>query len=122
MKQLMLICAPVSSRSGYGAHARDIFHSLYDMNKFNIKVVDTVWGDTPRNALNENNEKDGIYTGEFKDNKFHGQGKYQWHDGEIYEGEFANSESNGCGTLTNPKGQKFSCKFKNSVRVSNLCR
>ena len=73
-------------------------------------------------VLNENNEKDGIYTGEFKDNKFHGQGKYQWHDGEIYEGEFANSEPNGCGTLTNPKGQKFSGKFKNSVRVSNLCR
>ena len=28
MKKLMLICAPVSSRSGYGAHARDIVLSL----------------------------------------------------------------------------------------------
>ena len=69
-------------------------------------------------VLNENNEKDGIYTGEFKDNKFHGQGKYQWHDGEIYEGEFANSEPNGNGTLTTPSGQKFSGKFKNSVLIN----
>ena len=69
-------------------------------------------------VLNENTEKDGIYTGEFKDNKFHGQGKYQWHDGEIYEGEFANSEPNGNGTLTTPSGQKFSGKFKNSVLIN----
>ena len=34
MKKLMLICAPVSSRSGYGDHARDLVRSFINLNKF----------------------------------------------------------------------------------------
>ena len=30
MKKLMLICAPVSSRSGYGAHSRDLVTSFIE--------------------------------------------------------------------------------------------
>ena len=51
MNRLMLICAPVTSRSGYGAHSRDLVESLLDMNKFDIKILDVRWGDCPRNAL-----------------------------------------------------------------------
>jgi len=58
MKRLMVICAPVTSRSGYGAHARDLVHSFNDLGEFDIKIVDVKWGECPRNALNENNEKD----------------------------------------------------------------
>ena len=61
----VLFIGPVGTRSGYGAHARDIFHSLYDMNRFSISVVDTVWGDTPRNALDENNSKDKLVIDSF---------------------------------------------------------
>ena len=57
-KQLVLIVGPVGTRSGYGDHARDIFHSFYDMDRYDIKVVDVRWGDTPRNALNIENNKD----------------------------------------------------------------
>jgi len=57
-KQLVLIVGPVGTRSGYGDHARDIFHSIYNMNRYDIKVFDTRWGDTPRNALDPSNEKD----------------------------------------------------------------
>tara|TARA_R100000005_G_C4996185_1_gene203024 strand:+ start:925 stop:2274 length:1350 start_codon:yes stop_codon:yes gene_type:complete len=56
MKKLMLIVAPVSSRSGYGDHARDLVHSFMDSDKFDIKIWDVPWGDCPRNALDENNE------------------------------------------------------------------
>ena len=52
----MLIVAPVSSRSGYGDHARDLVHSFMDSDKFDIKIWDVPWGDCPRNALDENNE------------------------------------------------------------------
>ena len=52
----MLICAPVSSRSGYGAHARDLVTSFIDHEKYNIKIMDVPWGQTPRNALVEENE------------------------------------------------------------------
>ena len=47
----MLICAPVTSRSGYGAHSRDLVESLLEMNKYDIKIMDVRWGDCPRNAL-----------------------------------------------------------------------
>ena len=60
MKDSMLIVAPVGTRSGYGDHARDLFHSFYDLDRWDIKVIDVRWGDTPRNALDENNEKDKL--------------------------------------------------------------
>ena len=54
-KKSMLICAPVSSRSGYGNHARDLIESLMEHGKYDIKIVDVPWGACPRNALNEDN-------------------------------------------------------------------
>ena len=56
MKKLMLICAPVSSRSGYGEHARDLVTSLIEHNKYDIKIQDVRWGECPRNALKDNNK------------------------------------------------------------------
>tara|TARA_R110001599_G_scaffold269306_1_gene470109 strand:- start:842 stop:2221 length:1380 start_codon:yes stop_codon:yes gene_type:complete len=53
MKKVMLICAPVSSRSGYGDHARDLVRSFIEHNKYEIKIMDVPWGETPRNALND---------------------------------------------------------------------
>ena len=58
MKKLMLICAPVSSRSGYGDHARDLVHSFIKHNKYDIKILDVRWGECPRNALDNNNQND----------------------------------------------------------------
>jgi glycosyltransferase involved in cell wall biosynthesis len=58
MKKLMLVCAPVTSRSGYGAHARDLVWSFLQHDKYDIKILDVRWGDCPRNALNKNNLND----------------------------------------------------------------
>jgi len=60
MKKLMLICAPVTSRSGYGAHARDLTHAFIKHDKYDVKIMDVPWGDCPRNALNKNNNNDKI--------------------------------------------------------------
>tara|TARA_B100000287_G_scaffold404683_1_gene427580 strand:+ start:1410 stop:2792 length:1383 start_codon:yes stop_codon:yes gene_type:complete len=57
MKQLMLIIAPVGTRSGYGDHARDLTKSLMKLD-YDIKIDDVRWGDTPRNALDKNNPED----------------------------------------------------------------
>ena len=54
----MLICAPVTSRSGYGEHARDLVTSFMNHDKYDIKILDVPWGACPRNALNEDNEND----------------------------------------------------------------
>jgi len=58
MKKFMLICAPVSSRSGYGAHSRDLVWSFLDHDKYDIKIQDVPWGECPRNALNKDNSDD----------------------------------------------------------------
>ena len=58
MNKLMLITAPVSSRSGYGDHARDLVNSFIKHDKYDIKILDVRWGECPRNALDNNNESD----------------------------------------------------------------
>jgi len=51
-KPELVFCGPVATRSGYGEHARDLLLSLFEMDKFNIKVISINWGETPMNALN----------------------------------------------------------------------
>tara|TARA_B100001094_G_scaffold3439_1_gene3095 strand:+ start:339 stop:1682 length:1344 start_codon:yes stop_codon:yes gene_type:complete len=60
MKKLMLICAPVSSRSGYGDHARDLVRSFLQHDKYDIKIWDVNWGETPRDALNKKTDSEII--------------------------------------------------------------
>jgi len=54
-KPNLVFCGPVATRSGYGEHARDLLTSLFEMDRFNIKVISINWGMTPMNALDENN-------------------------------------------------------------------
>jgi len=56
MKPTLVFQAPVATRSGYGDHARDLLHSLYKLDKFEIKVISIRWGATPMDALNYDNE------------------------------------------------------------------
>ena len=56
MKKLVLICGPITSRSGYGNHARDIYKALYKLDKYDIKIMDVPWGMCPRNALQAKDE------------------------------------------------------------------
>jgi hypothetical protein len=51
----LVFCGPIATRSGYGEHARDLLTSLFQMDKFNIKVISINWGNTPMNALNKDN-------------------------------------------------------------------
>ena len=52
MKPTLVFQGPVATRSGYGDHARDLLHSLYKLDKFDIKVISTRWGNTPMDVLN----------------------------------------------------------------------
>ncbi len=56
MKPTLVFQAPIATRSGYGDHSRDLLHSLYKLDKFNIKIISTRWGQTPMDALNYSNE------------------------------------------------------------------
>lgn len=56
IKPLILFRAPVETRSGYGAHARDLLFALREMNLFEIKIDSCMWGATPMTALENDNE------------------------------------------------------------------
>jgi glycosyltransferase involved in cell wall biosynthesis len=61
-KPICLVTAPVATRSGYGAHSRDICRSLIELDKYDVKIWNVRWGNTPMNALNENNPNDKMIT------------------------------------------------------------
>ena len=68
-KPFMFIQAPVATRSGYGSHARDICRALIKMDKFDIKIASLNWGNTPMNALNDQDPNDKIIIDKlFRDN------------------------------------------------------
>jgi hypothetical protein len=52
-KPLLVFQGPVATRSGYGDHSRDLLKSLFEMDKFDIKIIPTRWGNTPQNQLDE---------------------------------------------------------------------
>jgi glycosyltransferase involved in cell wall biosynthesis len=59
-KPLCVVRAPCATRSGYGDMSRDIIRHIIEYDKFDVKVHSVPWGDTPMNALDENNPKDKI--------------------------------------------------------------
>ena len=60
MKPLLVVSGPVTTRSGYGSHTRDLVRSLISMDKFDIHINSLPWGNCPMNALNEKDENDKI--------------------------------------------------------------
>jgi len=55
-KPLLVYQAPIATRSGYGDHSRDILKSLFELDKYDIKVVPTRWGNTPQDQINPKTE------------------------------------------------------------------
>ena len=62
-----------------------------------------------------------MYVGEFKDDKYHGQGSYSFYDGDKYVGEYRDGKRSGQGTYyflaNNPfKGDKYAGEFRDGKR------
>ena len=57
-KPVCLVTAPVATRSGYGAHSRDIIRALIKLDRYDVKVWNVRWGNCPMNALNEKDPND----------------------------------------------------------------
>ena len=55
-KPILVFQAPIATRSGYGDHSRDILKSLFELDKYDIKVVPTRWGNTPQDQINPQTE------------------------------------------------------------------
>ena len=59
-KPVCLVTAPVATRSGYGAHSRDICRALIKLDKYDVKIWAVRWGNTPMNALIEGDPNDDV--------------------------------------------------------------
>ena len=59
-KPICLVTAPVATRSGYGAHSRDICRALIKLDRYDVKIWNVRWGNTPVNALHIDDPNDKI--------------------------------------------------------------
>jgi len=59
-KPVVLVTAPVATRSGYGAHSRDIVRALIKLDKYDVKIWNVKWGSTPMNALQKGEPNDDM--------------------------------------------------------------
>jgi len=55
-KPILVFQAPIATRSGYGDHSRDILKSLFELDKYDVKIVPTRWGNTPQDQINPQTE------------------------------------------------------------------
>ena len=55
-KPILVFQAPIATRSGYGDHSRDILKSLFELDKYDVKVVPTRWGTTPQDQIDPQSE------------------------------------------------------------------
>ena len=55
-KPLVLVSGPVQTRSGYGNHSRDLCRALIESDKYDVKINAVPWGNTPMNALEDDNK------------------------------------------------------------------
>ena len=56
-KPLVLVTAPVKTRSGYGNHSRDICTALINSDKYDVMINNCRWGGTPMTALEKGNSQ-----------------------------------------------------------------
>ena len=59
-----------------------------------------------------NYDSGNSYTGEWKNNKFNGQGTYTFANGSVYVGDHTDNKANGQGTYTFANGDKYVGEFK----------
>lgn len=57
-KKKVVFAGSVTTRSGYGARARDIARALISSDKYDVKIIPLKWGTTPMDALNPDDPND----------------------------------------------------------------
>jgi hypothetical protein len=59
--------------------------------------------------------RDAEYSGEWKDGKMNGNGKYEWDDGRYYSGEYLNDKKHGFGEYKWISGKVYIGLWSNGV-------
>ena len=78
------------------------------------------WKDDKRdddgNALLIFQDKNPVYQGNFKNDKFHGEGAIQWSNNTWYKGQWKNGKKEGHGVMVYQNKMKYEGEFKNDER------
>ena len=80
------------------------------------------WQDDKKHGQGTYFYADGAkYVGEFKDDQFHGQGTYTWTSGAKYVGEYKDDKRHGQGTYTYANGTVERGYYMNGEYVPDIC-
>jgi len=82
-----------------------LLHSDYYQGSFNKRCQKSGYGI----LITKENRK---YTGQFKNNKYHGQGRLIFENGDVYEGTFKRNKANGPGKFIQNNGLVYEGEFK----------
>jgi hypothetical protein len=55
-KPLFFISCPIDTYSGYGARSRDLARAIIATDKYDVKIIPQMWGNTPWNFIADNPE------------------------------------------------------------------
>jgi hypothetical protein len=55
-KPLFFISCPIDTYSGYGARSRDLVRAIIATDKYDVKIIPQMWGNTPWNFIADNSE------------------------------------------------------------------
>jgi len=55
-KPLFFISCPIDTYSGYGARSRDLVRAIIQLDKYDVKILPQLWGNTPWGFINDNSE------------------------------------------------------------------
>lgn len=82
---------------------------------FLYAVIILLWGSSCRSNVIDFG--DGRYEGDFnKEGQRHGEGIYDWNNGDRYEGQFRHGKRHGKGTFVWANGDKFKGDYRNGKR------
>jgi glycosyltransferase involved in cell wall biosynthesis len=56
MKPLFFISCPIDTYSGYGARSRDLVKAIIELDKYDVKILPQMWGNTPWGFIGDNPE------------------------------------------------------------------
>jgi glycosyltransferase involved in cell wall biosynthesis len=55
-KPLFFISCPIDTYSGYGARSRDLVKAIIELDKYDVKIIPQMWGNTPWGFIEDNSE------------------------------------------------------------------
>ena len=81
-----------------------------------MKKITIIWGTEAVKGIDKPEEGYSKKTYEFKNDMFHGKGKYYYSNGDKFEGEFKNGKVSGKGKHFHKNGDKYIGDYKNDKR------